>query len=147
MNELDEILKHAGVKGMKWGVRKTVAKAGKAVNRSLNKRRAKSLANVTTKHEKYMSNKKYSKDYNSALKRTGSKATAMRTAQYLRRNRRETMSRAVLGVSLAGASKAYKFATKPETIRAGKNVVQTLKKSPVRYVDGSTFTNVINARR
>lgn len=147
MQDVDDILKHAGIKGMKWGVRKSVSNAGKAVKGQANKNRAKSRTLVASRHEKYMSNKKYARDYSRSLKRTGNKLTAMRTAQHLRRNRNGVITRAALSAGLLGASNAYKFATKPETIRAGRNLVQAAKKSPIRYVDGSTLSNVINAGR
>jgi uncharacterized protein (UPF0303 family) len=42
------------------------------------------------------------------------------------------------------AKAAGKAARNPENIRRAKNVVQALKRSPIRYVDGSKMKNVIN---
>lgn len=145
-------LKHYGVKGMKWGVRKAgqnvksaVVKTGKAISRHNKKRHARNIKVLTDRHNKYMSNKKYAKDYNKALKRTNNKHQAMRTAQILRRNRSNRNAKVALRLGIVGASAASKFLTKPETIRAGKNFVQAMKNSPIRYVDGSSFTNVVDA--
>lgn len=34
-------------------------------------------------------------------------------------------------------------ATSPESIRRGKNIIQAIKRSPIRYVDGKKITNIV----
>lgn len=47
-----------------------------------------------------------------------------------------------MGAAMAGKA-AYSAATSPESIRRGKNIIQAIKRSPIRYVDGKKMTNIV----
>ena len=157
MHELDEFLQHHGVKGMKWGVRRAVSSAGKALNRNMNKRRARETESLGRYHEKRKNSKVYKLNYNYHKKRA--KGTPEQKHMRAVANvRRESFNKKVmLGMALTpAASKSVqiagkalvkgvaKVATSPEAIRAGKNVINAIKRSPVRVVDGKTLKNVID---
>jgi len=149
MNELDEILQHAGVKGMKWGVRKKVATV---VKNHMKKRKARAKAVLDRYHEKNKNKSSYKKAYNRNLKRTKGnhhRAVAATRAPRVRAQRAIALHLAVHTAPLAIhtgmkiANKARDFAADPDNIRRGKNIIQAMKRSPIRYVDGSKMKNVV----
>lgn len=151
MKELDEIMLHAGVKGMKWGVVKT--RAVKSIKGHIKKSNAKSRVKDEKFHEKKKNNKKYKKVYNANLKAAKGnhkKAIARTRSAYVQRKRvmaltvtAKTLPAAVTtGKIIVAASKAY--AKSPQGIRKGKNIVNAMKGNPLRYVDGAAMRNVVN---
>lgn len=151
MRELDDILEHAGVKGMKWGVVKTRAVNG--IKTHIKKSNAKSRVKDEKFHEKKKNNKAYKKVYNSNLKKSkGNHKTAIAKTrkQYNQKKRilamtvtAKTLPAAVTtGKIIVAASKAY--AKSPQGIRKGKNIVNAMKGNPLRYVDGAAMRNVVN---
>lgn len=147
---LDDILLHFGVKGMKWGVvRSKIQKAGRAYNRKQSDKRKAANAKY---HEKRKSRPSYKAAYKTQLKRT--KGDHEKAVTILR-TQNAKQKRALIGMTLVQTSpflikngkklarKAAKAAANPENIRRGKNIVQALKRSPIRYVDGKTMTNVV----
>lgn len=157
MNELEELLQHHGVKGMKWGVRRAVSSAGKALNRNMNKRRAREDASAERYHEKKKNSKVYKLNYNYHKKRAKGTPEQKHKAA-VRAVRRDSFNKAVMvGMALTpAASKSaqvagkafargvYKAATSPEAVRAGKNIINAVKRSPVRVVDGKSMKNVVD---
>lgn len=142
MHELDEFIQHAGVKGMKWGVRKKITQVSKKIDES-NQRL----------HDKKMSkSKKYQKTYAKHLKKTkGDAAKAQnlsvdkhRAKQLKRVERAIKLTPAAVAAGKIIVSGVRSAATSPQAIRAGKNIVQAMKGSPLRYVDGASMKNVIN---
>jgi hypothetical protein len=145
----EEFLTHYGVKGMKWGVvRSKIRKVVKA-------RRAKQNKQVLDRHEKNKDKKTYKKLYSQNSKRYKSHLGAARKTQeqLADRNRKKVALALSVGTRVAiAASPQIKRATNaaanaarnPDNIRKAKNVVQAMKRSPIRYVDGKKMTNVIN---
>ena len=84
MSELEDILKHHGVKGMKWGVirskaskagssiksgtKKTLKKVGDSYTKGVQKRAARSDKRAEAYHEKYKDSWMYKAHYNSNLR-------------------------------------------------------------------------------
>lgn len=147
--EDEETLQHHGVKGMHWGVRKKVQKMVK-------NRRAKQNKRVLDSHEKLNTkNKTYKKLYAYNSKRYKTHLAAARKSQIqLGQLRKQKVGLAISVAGLAAphlaphiakaTNAAAKAARNPENIRRAKNVVQTLKRSSIRYVDGKAMKNVIN---
>ena len=134
-------LQHAGVKGMKWGVRKKVAaKVGTFVK----ERKAKKEAKINDYHEKNKGKKLYGMMYRSHKYSTKDPLERKRLAMMDTRQTKAGLAsagvKAAIGVSLVAA----RAATRPENIRKAKNLVQAMKGSPIRYVDGKTMTNVVS---
>lgn len=144
----EETLQHHGVKGMHWGTRKRIQQVVKA-------HRARQNEAVLKYHEKNKNKKLYSRLYNMNSKRYKTHlAAAKKTVSQIREVRKQQIG---LGISAAGlaaphlaphiakaANAVNKAAHNPDNIRKAKNVVQALKNSPIRYVDGKKMKNVIN---
>lgn len=147
--ELD-VLQHAGVKGMKWGViRKKIQTAGRAHNR---KRSEKIKAANAKFHEKRKNKPRYKRIYNAQLKRNKGnheKTVSQIRSATARTNRTLLINGAIAAspfIKAAGKTvvrKAAKMASDPANIRRGKNIIQAIKRSPIRYVDGKAMTNVV----
>ena len=153
VHELDEMLQHHGVKGMKWGVRRSAAQLRKSVKTHIKKRNAKEKKILDEYHEKRsQKSNSYKRAYNTQLKKQGSHYAAVRKLKKQRDEARNyVIKKAVIMASpliiqggQKAASKFYDFATDPATVRAGKNIVQAMKNSPIRYVDGDAMTNVVD---
>lgn len=145
MEELEEYLQHHGVKGMKWGVIRSKVKG--AYTKSHEKSRARRNATVDRKHNANMRMKSYSKAYNKSMAKNGNHHKSIAIArQSVGRKKVAALAAIVYGVPAAGkiAGEVYRTATHPSTIRLGKNIVQSMKNSPLRYVDGAKMKNVIN---
>lgn len=147
-DEFEDTLQHHGVKGMHWGVRKKVQKAVKAHRAKQNKR-------VLDYHEKHKGKKLYGKLYAQNSKRYKSHLAAARKSreQVFAVRAQQAKVAAIVGVAVASQNKHHiakaskvlgKVAQNPDNIRKAKNVVQALKRSPIRYVDGKKMKNVIN---
>lgn len=150
------IIEHAGVKGMKWGVRKA-GKAVASVARAAVNQRVKTIrkrqAKLDAYHDSNKKNKSYKADYN--LFKNMHKGNerqrhykAIKTTRTVRRQFKAILATSVGLAVTSGSGKAViqkmsKVATSPEAARLGKNIIQAAKRSPVRYVDGSTMKNVV----
>lgn len=146
MEELEEYLQHHGVKGMKWGVIRSKVKGAYAKSHQSRENRKK--AAINQKHDLNMKiSKSYGKAYNKSMAKNGNHYKSIAVArQAVGRRKVAAMAAIIYGVPAAGkvAGKAYRTATNPSTIRLGKNIVQAMKNSPLRYVDGAKMKNVIN---
>jgi hypothetical protein len=146
--EDEETLQHHGVKGMHWGAHKRIQKIVKA-------HRAKQNQKVLDYHEKNKAKKTYKRLYDMNSKRFKTHlAAAKKTQQQIRAIQVQRAKMVVGAAGLAAphlaphivkaANAVNKAAHNPDNIRKAKNVVQALKKSPIRYVDGSKMKNVVN---
>jgi hypothetical protein len=144
----EETIQHHGVKGMHWGVRGKVQKAVKA-------HRAKQNQRVLDYHEKNKGKKAYKKLYSHNSKRYKSHLAAARKTREqvaaIHRQRAVIATKLAVGLVAAnrhgiakGVNSAKNAVKNPDNIRKAKNVAQALKRSPIRYVDGSKMKNVIN---
>lgn len=135
MEELEDILQHVGVKGMKWGKRKSGTTGGKR-KRSVEKY-----------HELNKDKKFYKDAYAKNLKRTkGNHHKAVLITQVdARKNAMKKIGYTVAAVKVASKlSKAVKMVASSKVgdeigqsvKRRGKNIVLAAKRSPIRYVDG-----------
>jgi hypothetical protein len=152
---LDDSLQHYGVKGMKWGVIRN--KVQKSVKAHVKKRNAKERATLDKYHEKRINkSKSYKQAYNRRTKGEKGKTPARHyaavrsiKAQNDKVKRAVILKTAALAAPLVMdkgrklASKASDFASNPDNIRKGKNIIQAIKRSPIRYVDGKKMTNVV----
>lgn len=148
-DDLEDILLHYGVKGMKWGVvRSKIQKTVKA-------RRAKQNKKVLERHEKLKNNKTYKKLHAQNSKRYKTELGAARQSQRQLAEIRRNKTALALAVAtkatilsapliLKGMDSVADAARNPDNIRRAKNVVQAMKRSPIRYVDGKKMKNVIN---
>lgn len=165
--ETEDILKHVGVKGMKWGVRKAANNVKTAVRNRTEKKNQRLKQVADRYHEKNQKSKVYSRQYARNLKamktRYEKKGVKSETIHYraVLKTRKEHMAakRQLLALAIplaapvaakgivagqtAVSRMSYK-ATSPEAVRAGKNLVNAMQRNPVRYVDGSKLKNVIN---
>jgi hypothetical protein len=144
--ELDDIIKHYGVKGMKWGKRTKSEKSG-------NKTKERKIDEY---HNKNSKRAVYSKLYNTNVKRGKSHHKAASLAKKQIRVANTVMAayamsvyapgitRGITNIGKATVREAYKAATSPGAIRVGKNIVQAAKRSPIRYADASKFKNVVD---
>jgi hypothetical protein len=146
--EDEETLQHHGVKGMHWGVRKKVQRMVKA-------HRAKQNKKVLDYHEKNKNKKLYKKVYEMHSKRYKTHlAAARKTKDHVQSiHKQRALAATALAVHVAaanshhiakGAKAVGKAARNPENIRKAKNVVQAIKRSPIRYVNGAAMKNVVN---
>jgi hypothetical protein len=165
------VLQHYGVKGMKWGKRKLSEKlADVKAQGAARKERIKSDANtarrrkkgeITRKqaneerwasfHKEQSVNKHYKKSYDKLKSKGMDDKKAMRRAynQVLARKKaqRALMTKVAVGGIAAGKvgiKVGKSLASNPDVIMKGKNLVQAMKRSPIRYVDGKKMKNVIN---
>lgn len=169
MNELDEVIQHFGVKGMKWGVKRAksqLSKAGKGVRNHLRakaKKKNDRLIKIADKyHEKNKNKRIYKRQYERNLKRfekRGKYKDPHRRAVLQTRRDVANAKRAILysltpiaapvvakgtvvGLKYAGA--AYRKTMTPSNVIAGKNILQAMKNSPVRYADVSKYKDIID---
>ena len=150
MNEMvttDDILQQAGVKGMKWGVRK-------AIKSQIKKANARDRAYLDKYHEKRSAKSpSYVRAYNKQIEKGKSHHSVVRKMRNDRVKQQRVLATqaALIATPLlnrAGkkiAQAAYNTATSPETIRAGKNIILAAKRSKFRVVDGSAMEDVIGA--
>lgn len=139
---VEEILQHAGIKGMKWGIRKKIQKAGRGLGRKLSANRKAKIEKQHKYHEKNKNKKSYSRKYNLNLKLSKgnhNKAVALTVSQA-----RSSRNTKIILATIVAAKAAKIVASRPESVRMGKNIVQAFKGSPLRYVNGSKFKNVID---
>jgi hypothetical protein len=148
MYELDDVIKHYGKKGMKWGVRKKVTKAIKG---HITKRNKKEKAKLEKYHEKKKNSARYKKLYN----KTNSKKSHLARVREVR-NYEKTLNTVIAanigihaGPAIAAggaivARKAHKIVTDPENIRRGKNLILAMKREKYRYANASKFKNGVN---
>lgn len=150
--EDEETLQHHGVKGMHWGVRKQIKQVVKA-------HRAAQRAKLDKYHAAKSDHAGYQILYKRRLARNGGNHhAAIRDARDTLRKRRtqNAIIAGKLAVGVAGLASPYlkphvkkaanaaaKAARNPDNIRKAKNVVQAMKRSPIRYVDGKKMTNVV----
>lgn len=159
-------LKHYGVKGMKWGVRRYQNKDGTLKNKGSNRQKTKSQK-LKDYHDKRYS-KRRSRNYTTSY--DNYKKKGMSSKEAMQKSRRNNRLNNAIGTTVAAAvtakavkdfkkiveSKAF-FAiinhpsvnklllnSAEEFRRKGKNIMQTLMRSPVRYVDGAKMSNVVN---
>lgn len=153
-----DILQHHGVKGMKWGVKKArnaVSTTSKSALKKINKIRENSNAKIDAYHNANKNKRYYKLSYNTYKTHArGNTQQKHRTA--VRAARMDTrMSKALLTSAAASAAmtnktvrdnvyKVARKATSPEAVRMGKNIMQAVKRSPIRYVDGKQMKNVVN---
>jgi hypothetical protein len=162
LKELEDVLKHYGALGMKWGRRKQrnerLKELGRAKKETVRKLKRKEITRKQAKQEmidnlhKYTKgNKYYDKEYSIRVKQGQSHNRAVRGAH--RRVKVVKASKIKIGVAAAiiGAKvgstivkKSYNVAISPESIRMGKNIMMAAQRSPLRYVDGSKMTNILN---
>lgn len=148
--EDEETLQHHGVKGMHWGQHKKVKQMIKNHQAKQNKR-------VLEAHDKLMekNHKTYKKLYEHHSKRykthLGAAKKSMRDLKQIQRSKAQAVAGAALLAAphlaphIGKAARAVgKAAQDPANIRRAKNVVQAIKNSPIRYVDGKAMKNVIN---
>lgn len=146
--EINDILQHHGTKGMHWGVRKRIQAVVKA-------HRARQNKQILAYHDKHKNKKLYKRLYQIQSKRHKTHLAAARKAQQqvkaIQTQRAKlamgaaTMAAPVIATHLAkGAQAVNKAVHNPDNIRRGKNLVQAIKRSPIRYVDGSKMKNVVN---
>lgn len=152
MNEIttEDILQHVGVKGMKWGVRrkernvknrkiKADIKSGK-VDKSTGK--AQMLNNYHKSKKKGILNATYQNDYQQARTAGVPHLKAVSRAKISSRASNAMIlgmgAVGVTGLAGQGAGAAYRKATSPEAIRAGKNIINAVKKSPIRHFEGGS---------
>lgn len=149
---LEDILQHHGVKGMKWG--KYTAKVKNAVKSHVKAHRAKQNQKVLDHHEKNKEKKTYKKlyEHNSKRYKTHLQAARKTREQVAAINKQRAIIATKIAVGVAGAQRhniakaakvVSKAATNPDNIRRAKNVVQAVKRSPIRYVDGKAMKNVV----
>jgi len=134
---------------MHWGVRK---KLGKMVK----EHRAKQNKKMLESHDKLVKkNKTYKKLYAHNSKRYKTHLGAVQKSHMqLRQIHKQRVHLAASAAILAaphlaphiakGVNAAQKAAQNPDNIRKAKNVVEAIKRSPIRYVDGKKMKNVIN---
>ena len=161
-------LKHYGVKGMKWGVRKArdVVRTQKAKHAErVKKYDANVKAKAEAHYEKNKNKRSYKRMHASNLKElerkhknNPSKDVKTLAKIQTRREFREIKTRKAIAGALIvsqlvqadilyGENRTGKFVNKmmsPDNIRSGKNIMQAAKRSPVRYVDGKKIKNVVN---
>lgn len=148
------VLRHHGVKGQKWGVRRKVQKAGLAANRVLNSNRQKSQQKAQALYDKNVrrSNLNPAK-YVYASNYVKARNQGQTHDQAVRSTRTALNLSKVAAVALASplvaekgsqiVNKLSREITRPENIRKGKNIIQAIKRSPIRYVNGRAMQNVI----
>lgn len=148
MHELDHALQHYGVKGMKWGVRRTKEQLSKSAKSGVQTYKKKRKESLDKYHDKKRNKKRYIRDYEKHFKKTNdhykSVSRARGTATNRNIKRGVVATPAVLYTGLVAARTFHLLTTDPEAVMAGKNIVQAFKDSPIRYVDGAKMTNVIN---
>lgn len=125
MDDLEQLLLQSGIKGMKWGVRHE--KRRKIANEKI--------------HNRNKDRKLYKKLYNKNLEKTKGNhdAAVTKTRKDIIKRRNAAILATVVTIKVAQAA-----AKNPEVIRFGKNIVLSLKNSPVRHVDGRRFKDAIN---
>lgn len=153
MYELDDIVQHYGVKGMRWGVRRTKAQLQKAAKGHIKRRNAKERKKLDDYHEKKMAkNDGYVRAYKHLREKKNTKHYAavrkIRDGAIAQRNNllgqaAVIASPFIMNRGAIAAKQLYNFSTDPVNVRRGKNIVQAVKRSPLRYVDGKTMTNVV----
>jgi hypothetical protein len=149
----EDTLEHHGVKGMKWGHHKKAVAKIKSIAKE---HRAKQNKRALEAHDKLVekNHKAYKKLYEHNSKRykthLGAAKKSLRQLRDIQRSKVQTavgvglMAAPHVAPHVAKAAKAVaKAATKPENIRRAKNVVQAVKNSPIRYVDGKAMKNVV----
>lgn len=160
MNEIEEFIKHHGVKGMRWGVRRyqpypkgsgkrgkflgktkrTVGKIGEGFRKSRDTAKGRTQTWVDKTHKANYNEKKkiydpYSRAYDKMASRGHKHDVSVRAAA----NYKIATNIAVTGLIVEAGKQAYSIA-KSDTANAAKG-------SPLRYVDGSKMTNVIKTVR
>ena len=168
MDKLDDTLQHYGVKGMKWGVRRSkeqLSKARKKVGdhfRARARKKNERLKKIADKyHEKNKGKRTYKKHYQRNLQKFEKRGYKSAHHEAVLQTRREVRAAkraivysvtsiaapAVASLAVGGmktAGKLYRNTVTPENIRRGKNVIQAMKNSPIRYVDSKMMKNIIN---
>lgn len=163
LDDPDEILQHFGVKGMHWGKRLKARGAArkeriKSDADTVRRRKKGEITRTQAKDEKWQSfhkeqsnNKHYKKEYDRLKAKGIDDKKAMRAAYQVAQTRKKAniqlaVTATVVGLKFAnaGVKIGKEAANNPDNIRKAKNVAQALKRSPVRYVDGSKMKNVIN---
>lgn len=153
--DLDDVIEHYGVKGMKWGVRKKVGKAVEkttiAVGKQIKKRRDKQDAY----HDKRMkSSKAYKLVYEGTLPTVsrGRDRKRQKAAKATYRGLQANVAMMVVGGALAAASskngqRAIKavsnFVVSGQAQKIGKNVLNTVMGNPLRYVNAENMKNIV----
>ncbi len=145
MDKLDEALQHYGIKGMRWGVSRTKSQI------RASKMSKKEKAALDKYHESRKNKTSYQKAYKNQFKKTKNHYEAVKQVSKHQTVKTVMGARAAIMMSpllLDQGAKIYrgiKHATmNPDNIRKGKNVIQAIKRSPIRYVDGSKMKNVVN---
>lgn len=138
LKELDDVLQHFGVKGMRWGVLRP------RIATSVKTRKAHTKASLEKFHESNQNKKSYKKAYKKYSKRSKDHLTAVKKARkHVVQSRAKKINFALKTAAVLTPLAARQL-TKPENIRRGKNLYEAFKGSPIRYVDGSKFTNVVD---
>lgn len=161
---MEEYILHFGVKGMHWGVRRNIQNAGRALNRSLNKRQDAQNAKLESYHQKrYGKSKSYTREYDKRLKKNhlGSTQKNHRVAIAETRKHRASVlatkisiaSHVSMGAAMIAGEKIAKRNREKrimgqetdgqKIINLGKNILQAVKGSKLRYTHRSRMTNVV----
>ena len=153
--DLDEIIEHYGVKGMKWGVRKKVGNAVEKTTIAIGKKIKKSRDKKDAYHDKKM---KSSKTYKLVYEGTpptvskGRDRKRQKAARATYRGLQLNVATMVVGGTLAVAGskngqKAIKsasnFVVSGQAQKIGKNVLNTVIGNPLRYVNAENMKNVV----
>lgn len=154
---VDKEIEHYGVKGMKWGVRKSTVKSSlQKVGKALGKRNARKAAKQDAYHDQKMKSSKVYKEiykltpsYNSVKGRDRLRQKSAK-AQY--RSLQLNVATMVVGGALAAAGskngqKAIKsvsnFVVSGQAQKIGKNVLNTVMGNPLRYVNAENMKNIV----
>lgn len=158
-DDLEDVLLHFGVPGMKWGVRRRQAKVAKRDRRKatkdisnrlksgqISKTQAKTLK-TQAYHKQRSVNKTYRTEYNNGIKKGLTPKKAMAVANKHLRAEKTVNAYALANAAIVTVSalRIAQIATsRPDGIMKRKNVVEAMKRSPLRYVDGKKIKDFMD---
>lgn len=157
----EELLKHHGIKGMKWGVRrdkkraaintykktkseiKADYKSGK-IKKSVYKERIREAQHKRNMVTSFVYKNSYAISKSKGLNHVTARSHARTDLAIVNGLKAGVTAYAITSIAAPAVGAGARLAANPATIRAGKNIIQAMKGSPIRYVDGRTMQNVIN---